>query len=266
VILLHGGGNLGDLWPYHQALRERVMRDFPGRRIVQLPQTAHFQHLEAVEQARAIFESCSDLLLIARDSDTQERLDQWFEVPTDLAPDPAFALGPQTSGAIPAAELLWLTRTDTEATQSLTPPDSGDVHAVDWLDDDVDTILGIPMSRARAQVEIWGRRSRRIPRATPAVQQVLVRAFDLLAQRRLEYGLELLARGRIVVSDRLHAHVLALLLGTPNVAVDTGYGKLASFWRTWTRDCAAVRFTRDPAEAHLLARQLLAELPAGVGR
>jgi exopolysaccharide biosynthesis predicted pyruvyltransferase EpsI len=33
TILLHGGGNLGDLWPDHQQLRERIINAFPRHRI-----------------------------------------------------------------------------------------------------------------------------------------------------------------------------------------------------------------------------------------
>ena len=32
AIFIHGGGNLGDLWPRHQRLRETVIRDFPTGR------------------------------------------------------------------------------------------------------------------------------------------------------------------------------------------------------------------------------------------
>ena len=38
-ILIHGGGNFGDLWPRHQAFRERLLETFPDRLIVQLPQS-----------------------------------------------------------------------------------------------------------------------------------------------------------------------------------------------------------------------------------
>jgi exopolysaccharide biosynthesis predicted pyruvyltransferase EpsI len=259
VILLHGGGNLGDIWPYHQALRERVMHDFPRRRIIQLPQTAHFHRSEAIEAARAAFQGCSDLLLIARDADSLRRLDAWFDTPTELAPDPAFSLGHQLAADRPSVDCLWLTRTDTEAIRNLAAPASSTIRTVDWLDDDVDRLLGVPMSQLRAQVAVWGRRSRRVPPATKVVQRVLVGSFNLFARRRFAYGLRLLAQGRIVVSDRLHAHVLALLLGIPNVVVDTGYGKLESFWKTWTSGCPAARFTRDAAEAPALAQELTAE-------
>src|SRR3546814_1477592 len=37
-ILIHGGGNFGTTWPKHEALRLKLLRAFPGRSIVQLPQ------------------------------------------------------------------------------------------------------------------------------------------------------------------------------------------------------------------------------------
>jgi exopolysaccharide biosynthesis predicted pyruvyltransferase EpsI len=40
-ILLHGGGNFGDVWPGFQRFREQVIRESPNRRIIQLPQTIH---------------------------------------------------------------------------------------------------------------------------------------------------------------------------------------------------------------------------------
>ena len=43
TTFVHGGGNLGDLWPRHQVLRERVISAFPNHRIVQLPQSVHFR-------------------------------------------------------------------------------------------------------------------------------------------------------------------------------------------------------------------------------
>src|SRR4051794_15864043 len=44
VILLQGGGNFGDLWVEHQRFREWVIQNFHDRRIIQMPQTAHFQY------------------------------------------------------------------------------------------------------------------------------------------------------------------------------------------------------------------------------
>jgi exopolysaccharide biosynthesis predicted pyruvyltransferase EpsI len=264
IILLHGGGNLGDIWPMHQALRERVMREFSGHRIIQLPQTAHFTDRRALERARDVFESCSDLVLIAREHQTQSRLKHWFNVQVDLAPDPAFVLGPHRAGT-PAVEVVWLARTDSEAARHLEPSRAARVQAVDWIADDVDIIPGISDRRLRSLVQTWGRRSRRIPPATAAFQRALLPAFDFLASRRVAYGLGLLTTSRYVVTDRLHAHILCLLLATPHVVVDTGYGKLQSFADTWTRTCEGVCFARNGAEALEIVSKLAApRLPKGV--
>ena len=47
-ILLHGGGNLGDIWPDHERFRRRVIATYPENRIVILPQTLHFTTPEAL--------------------------------------------------------------------------------------------------------------------------------------------------------------------------------------------------------------------------
>src|SRR6056300_1603832 len=41
-IMVHGGGNFGDLYYPHQQLRESVLRIFTEQSVVQLPQTIHF--------------------------------------------------------------------------------------------------------------------------------------------------------------------------------------------------------------------------------
>src|SRR5262245_25393911 len=46
TIVLHGGGNFGDLYDQHQNFREQVIRRFPDNRIVMLPQTIHYRSPE----------------------------------------------------------------------------------------------------------------------------------------------------------------------------------------------------------------------------
>jgi pyruvyl transferase EpsO len=44
----------------------------------------------------------------------------------------------------------------------------------------------------------------------------------------------LLAAGRRVVTDRLHGHILCLLVGIPHCLYDNSYGKNREFYRAWT--------------------------------
>jgi exopolysaccharide biosynthesis predicted pyruvyltransferase EpsI len=41
TILMHGGGNFGDMYVYNQ-FRHQVLRDFPRNRVVVFPQTVMF--------------------------------------------------------------------------------------------------------------------------------------------------------------------------------------------------------------------------------
>jgi exopolysaccharide biosynthesis predicted pyruvyltransferase EpsI len=64
--------------------------------------------------------------------------------------------------------------------------------------------------------------------------------YDRLADARVRRGLDLLSSGRYVIADRLHAHILALLLGIPHHALDNSYGKLAAFIDAWTSEITTV--------------------------
>jgi pyruvyl transferase EpsO len=56
---------------------------------------------------------------------------------------------------------------------------------------------------------------------------------DRTATLRLRRGIRLLTQGRRVVTDRLHAHILCVLLDMPHAIIDNSYGKLSSFVETW---------------------------------
>ena len=44
----------------------------------------------------------------------------------------------------------------------------------------------------------------------------------------------------MVVTDRLHAHLLSLLLAIPHAVLDNTYGKLGRFLDAWTGDAPGV--------------------------
>lgn len=51
--------------------------------------------------------------------------------------------------------------------------------------------------------------------------------------------------GRLVVTDRLHAHVLAGLMGVPHIVVDNSYGKVAAIHGEYTHGFLEGVFARD---------------------
>lgn len=244
TILLSGGGNFGDLWPAHQWFREEVVSAFPDHRIVQLPQTVQFTEESNLERARAVFERHSDLTIFVRD---ERSLEVELGAAVALCPDMAFALGPLERPRPATKEVLWLLRSDHESAIET------DLGRTDWPDDEVPRGPKPPlsMSAARWFQEAW---SPQVARRRVGYR-LLAAVNDRLARARLARGLRTLSEGRVVVTDRLHGHVLSLLLGIPHVLLDSRHGKLRGFYETWTRGHELVQWADSTDEALQLARE-----------
>ena len=262
TIFIHGGGNFGDLWPRHHRLRETVVRDFPDRPIIQFPQTMHFSSRDSLARTRSVFNAHPNLTLLVRDTTSLDLAQNEFRARSVLCPDMAFRLGPLARPRSPEADIIWLRREDIEAARSAAAPADDSVIVFDWLDP------GRPLlHRARKALRrLPARLLTHYPRPRHALRRLIDVSYDWQAHLRVRYGCRLLASGRIVITDRLHAHILSLLLGIPHVVLDNNYGKLRRFCETWdTLSSPLVRWAESPATAVAIARELLEkpEVPIG---
>lgn len=259
VVLFTGGGNLGDLYPAHQGFRERVVEALRDRRIVQLPQTVHFDHERSIERVRRSFEGHPDLTLCVRDQPSLELVRDSFDVPVVLAPDTAFGLGPLSRAGQPRWEILALARRDKGATTE--PPADAAVPRRDWGDRAPGELPGHPLALAahRALARVAGR-ARPWLAATPAAVTRIDRLARATLEAQLHHAVRLLSAARVVVTNRLHGHILCLLLGIPHVIRDNRFGKVSAYHRTWTSTCPLVVWADGPTEATERARELLRDL------
>jgi pyruvyl transferase EpsO len=255
VILLQGGGNLGDLWPHHQRFRERVIADFPDRRIVQLPQTITFQDSENLRRARAVFDAHPNLVLLVRDRRSLDLARSEFRATSLLCPDMALVLDNLRRPAQPEVDVLLLARSDKETRGALPGIEEPGVERLDWRCDQASRLV----AAARLTTRQTARRGRSVGPAW-ALQAWL---FDLIAGHRLGRGCRTLSRGRVVITDRLHGHILCLLLGIPHVLLDTRFGKLKAFHETWTQGCALTHWADSPEEALAKARSMASGRTSG---
>jgi pyruvyl transferase EpsO len=85
--------------------------------------------------------------------------------------------------------------------------------------------------------------------------------FNQLADRRVRRGCLLLSQGEVVITDRLHAHILCCLMEIPHVVMDNSYGKISNFRKTWgTGNNGLCIEAREFPEAITKAQMLLKEL------
>jgi len=246
VILFHGGGNFGDLYPHHQQHRERVIGTFADHPIIQLPQTATFRKDNNAARAREVYARHLNLTLILRDSSSLAYARTHFVNDSALAPDLALALTPEPADSR-SGTILWLARTDDESADPSGRVDTAtQVAVVDW----VGKRSASPYVVARRiGLLAMGSLHARLPATLSPLQPWIERSFDELARRRVEYGYRLLRSARVLVTDRLHGHILALLLGVPHVLLNDRYDKVGRFYRTWSFGNPLVKFAATPAEA-----------------
>jgi pyruvyl transferase EpsO len=237
TIFLLGGGNFGDLYPQHQLVREAIVRDFPRNRVVQLPQTIRYRSNDALAASRRVFAAHPDFVLLVRDEPSR-RIAEWgLGIAATPCPDLALLLEPGPTEPAPEGPVLWLSRGDGARHHEPKADPSAGIVVEDW-----------PVEVASAPKR-WMRLLTKLHRAgmRGPVRAALSRCYDPLARRRLELGLARLRRSSVLVTDRLHGHVLALLLGIPHVLLDDRTGKVRAFHDAWTRGVRGVVLATDAA-------------------
>jgi len=235
-VLISGGGNFGDIWPQHQLFREVVLERFPGRLVVQLPQSIHFSNTAGLRRAAAVIKAHGNFVLFVRDKQSYEIARDTFSCPVHLCPDMAFCLGPLRTPVQATHELLFLLRTDkertgTEAGSAPRLPDNAVV--ADWTGEETRLYQKTRLRTAATSILTLGHRVLDKNRQRE-------RLYRNLATTRLDRGLHLLSSARTVITDRLHGHILCVLLGLPHIALDNSYGKVSGFIEAWTKGCEVV--------------------------
>ncbi|CUH07538.1 Putative pyruvyl transferase EpsO [Jannaschia seosinensis] len=219
-VFLQGGGNFGDLWPHHHRFRLRALERLRGRPIVQLPQSLHFRSDAARDEtARAIARHGAFTLLV-RDRFSYDFAREHFDCDVKMAPDAAVNIH-HIGSRPPTKPIKSLLRKDKESVWK----GAHDVVAeygevIDWPRNLSDRI------------------ARKLLSLGPLTRLTSMRhrqaMFRLHAQTRLDTGVAALEEGACIVSDRLHAHLIASLMRRPQILLDNSYGKIGRHIDAWS--------------------------------
>jgi pyruvyl transferase EpsO len=250
-VCIHGGGNFGDLYPTHHALRERALHDFRDRPVVQLAQSIFFASAESLERTRRLIAEHGQVTLVVRDRVSERFAREHFEARVVLSPDMAFGLGPLRRPRAAELPVVRQARTDKES--------AGATGGFDWLEEPTAAVARGRLALLRTRLALAtgrresGRRAPRAPGADPLA------AYDRYARWSVSRGLALLARGEVAITDRLHGHVLCVLAGIPHVVLGDRNGKIQAYWDAWTHTVPTARWADDLDSAAEAARQLATE-------
>jgi exopolysaccharide biosynthesis predicted pyruvyltransferase EpsI len=251
-IVFTGGGNFGDLWPATHALRERVLADFVGTRVVQLQQSVHFEHADNLARTADLLRRHGNVTLMVRDRPSLELAERCFDADVRLAPDLAFATPLPAPTEAPRTDVAWIARQDRES-RGLNPEFAPrGVWRIDWnlRDNEQQRLSGEPQLPAALNPLVA--RNKTLTKAG-GDWRTLAEIREQLTELRLKRGCWILGRGRVIVTDSLHAHVLGLMLGIPSIATDNSYGKLRATFEAFTHAVPLARWADTPSQALAMA-------------
>ncbi|MGD1805815.1 polysaccharide pyruvyl transferase family protein [Dapis sp. BLCC M126] len=280
-IILHGGGNLGDIWYGHQKFRENVIAQNHHRQIIVMPQTIYFQNQSYLEKSAKVFNSHPNLTVCVRDHYSYDIAIKHFDnCRVILAPDLAFQMAGMPFLSVPRNpenSILYHNRTDKELNQSFLPESMAISNLVvaDWVSYNQKWILGNANSRFRpilAQLyrEVW-QRGLRIPQELidrrvwlkTATENMDFSSVDNPSLHRLSLsflhsGIYQFQKYRLIITNRLHGHILCVLLNIPHIFLQNSYHKNQGFYETWSYDIPFCRFVSDITQIEASIQELLA--------
>ena len=69
-------------------------------------------------------------------------------------------------------------------------------------------------------------------------------------------GIYRVMQGNVVITNRLHGHILCIILGIPHVFLPNSYYKNESFYETWTSQLPYCRFVKEPKQIKAAVQEL----------
>eukprot|EP00775_Hariotina_reticulata_P009646 gene9646-9806_t len=216
LVLLHPGGNFGDLWrKVHMGRMLDLQRWAAGYgkvhnwTVVQLPQSIHYKKKKNIEADKAILASLPRGMfhLMVRTKHSLRFARRHFNTtPVRASPDTAFAIG-SWFGPKPSVDVLALLRGDhetnameenvtTEWLQRKFQPHNLTIMKEDWY---------YPYHKSQEATKV---------------------AITQISLSRVAAGAEQISKGRVVITNRLHAAIMANFVGRPLIWIDTKQKKV----------------------------------------
>ncbi|QJD87442.1 polysaccharide pyruvyl transferase family protein [Cohnella herbarum] len=235
IIVLHGGGNFGDLYPVHQKLREKIVTSYPQHRIVILPQTIYYKYEVEFDRTALVFNRHNDVHLFVRDPLSYEMSAMKFhKCSVYLSPDMAHQLWPIRPKSSPGKDLLCFFRTDIEKTSEQEQLEkSGRGDYLDWT--------SLYNRVEKKSIYMIVRMMRKGGGALP-LQAIWGKYTDYLVDKAVKR----FSGYRNVQTSRLHGHILSCLMDKPNTLLDNSYGKNSNYYKTWTSGIQSARLEVTP--------------------
>lgn len=221
LVMTTGGGSMGDLYPRAQFGRMFVARYLKGQRIVSFPQSIIYSSEEARaksgrREARALSRQ-ADFVLCAREERSRKEMQAMFANRVIYSPDIVLSLVDEVRSFQPAQRRGALLMLRGDAEKCVTDRDARSIRAS--LEARYASVTGGDNTVADESIVAGAE-------ADPF--------FAMLDDFRAS---------EVVVTDRLHGMIFAVITGTPCVVLPNSNHKIRGTYEAWIKDkCPYVEF------------------------
>ena len=226
ILVFQGGGNIGDLYPEPQRMREFYIERYTNHKIIILPQTIFFENPDALERTANIFSQHPDLHIFTRDPSSFKMAKEKLSDNVYLAPDMAHYLWPIRELNSPTLRNLYLLRTDLEkpCDNAIICKTKGDAdYITDWP-----SVLS-PWDKMMIGILVAFHFINKYKEILPARH-----LWDLFTRKLVNKTIQLFSQYSNVISTRMHGHLLACLMNKPNTLLTNMTHKNSEYFQKWT--------------------------------
>lgn len=236
-LVLHGGGNFGDIWPQFQVFREIIIQRYPGTPIVILPQSIHFRSTDSRKRAARILCAHKQLSLFVRDEESLGFVRHDVGADGEVIPDMAHQLWgrPEFAAIYNGAGTLVMRRRDRES-------HGGGATAEDHFDWGE---LNTGASRFLLRVlRKWQTINNPLHHWVPNYH-----LWRIYRDWLIDGAVNRFRPYACIDTDRLHGIILAALMSKQVRYGDGAYGKLHRYAQRWFSDSNLIESGRPRAAA-----------------
>lgn len=203
LIFFHGGGNLGNKYIFTENGRRKVIKKFPKNKIILFPETMYFENNDGgkreLEISKEIYNSHPNLYIMAREEVSYNSIKKEFKnAHVFLTPDIVTILQESEPNTLREGALFIL-RSDTES--------KADKHFLNKIEN------------------ICKKNYSKIQYTDTAKGGCI---YENQKKQKLDEMLDLYRHSQLVVTDRLHGMIFAVITGTPCIAVGNYNHKIES--------------------------------------
>lgn len=215
LLVLQGGGNISDVWSDQEDIREKILKKFPDKRIILMPQTVYILNEEKKQSILAKYNQ--SILLCAREIYSFKFLKNAGKNNVLLCPDITLYLWEYCIKYRKNRKRHKIGVCLRKDMESIT--NKNDKYVVNYLQslnyeaEIFTTVKGIYISSRERKLEIDA-------------------ILSYISEREL------------IITDRLHSMIMAYLVGTPCIALSNSNKKVEGCYK-WISDADNIYFTTD---------------------